>query len=129
MYSTTEVFIQENTMVTHEAIPKYIHICVYIYIYIYIVMCILVTEMGFGLVIGFINHSQVVTTITYNTVPDFYFTSTPCQSSESVSTCLLPATALNAGIITLTLQISHAKKVSHSPLKSSIHAIRPSSSL
>jgi hypothetical protein len=28
---------------------------------------VLVTETGFGLVIGFINHSQVLTTITYNT--------------------------------------------------------------
>jgi hypothetical protein len=26
MYSTTEVFTQENTVVTHEAIQKYIHI-------------------------------------------------------------------------------------------------------
>jgi hypothetical protein len=33
---------------------------------------VLVTRMGFGLVIGFINHSQVVTTINYNTIPDYY---------------------------------------------------------
>jgi hypothetical protein len=33
---------------------------------IYIVTCILVTATGFGLVIGFIDHSQVVTTITHN---------------------------------------------------------------
>jgi hypothetical protein len=26
MYSTTEVFTQENTVVTHEAIKKYVHI-------------------------------------------------------------------------------------------------------
>jgi hypothetical protein len=30
---------------------------------------VLVTETGFGLVIGFIDHVQVVTTINYNTVP------------------------------------------------------------
>jgi hypothetical protein len=63
---------------------------------------VLVTEMGFGLVIGFINRLQLVTTSTnnYNTVTDFHSTSTPRQSSESISTCLLPATALNTGIIT-----------------------------
>jgi hypothetical protein len=32
----------------------------------YCIVTYLVTEMGFGLVIGFIKHSQVVTTITYN---------------------------------------------------------------
>jgi hypothetical protein len=35
---------------------------------------VLVTEMGFRLVSGFINHLQVVTTINYNTVPNFYAT-------------------------------------------------------
>jgi hypothetical protein len=35
---------------------------------------VLVTETGFGLVIGFINHSHVVTTINCNTVPEFYTT-------------------------------------------------------
>jgi hypothetical protein len=30
--------------------------------------------MGFGLVIGFINHLQVVTTNKYNTVTDFHTT-------------------------------------------------------
>jgi hypothetical protein len=44
---------------------------------------VLVTETGFGLVIGFINHSQVVTTINYNTVTNFHSTSTPRQSSQS----------------------------------------------
>jgi hypothetical protein len=39
-----------------------------------VLSCVLVTEMGFGLVIGFINHLQVVTTINYNT---------PRQSSQS----------------------------------------------
>jgi hypothetical protein len=35
---------------------------------------VLVTKMGFGLVIGCINRLQVVTTINYNTVLDFYTT-------------------------------------------------------
>jgi hypothetical protein len=42
-----------------------------------------VTETGFGLVIGFINYSQVLTTINYNTVTNFHSTSTPRQSSQS----------------------------------------------
>jgi NhaP-type Na+/H+ and K+/H+ antiporter len=33
---------------------------------------VLVTATGFGLVIGFINHSQIVITINYNTVPDLH---------------------------------------------------------
>jgi hypothetical protein len=48
-----------------------------------IVSHVLVTEMGFRLVIGFINRSQVVTTINYNTVTNFHSTSTPRQSSQS----------------------------------------------
>jgi hypothetical protein len=44
---------------------------------------VLVTETGFGLVIGFINRSQVVTTINYNTVTNCHSTSTPPQSSQS----------------------------------------------
>jgi hypothetical protein len=35
---------------------------------------VLVTATGFGLVIGFIYHSQVVTKIKYNTVSEFYTT-------------------------------------------------------
>jgi hypothetical protein len=35
---------------------------------------VLVTETGFGLVIGFINRLQVVTTNNYNTVPDLHAT-------------------------------------------------------
>jgi hypothetical protein len=34
---------------------------------------VIVTETGFGLVIGFINRSQVVTKINYNTVTNFHF--------------------------------------------------------
>jgi hypothetical protein len=33
---------------------------------------VLVTETGFGLVIGFINRLQLVTTNNYNTVPDLH---------------------------------------------------------
>jgi hypothetical protein len=41
---------------------------------LFILSPVLVTATGFGLVIGFINHSQIVTTINYNIVPDFYTT-------------------------------------------------------
>jgi hypothetical protein len=53
-----------------------------------ILSCVLVTEMGFRLVIGFINRLQLVITNNYNTVPDFYSTNPPRQSSESIPTCL-----------------------------------------
>jgi hypothetical protein len=64
----------------------------------------LVTETGFGLVIGFINHSQVVTTINYNIVPDLH----NLQSLHYNLLGLFPlvftiyflATDLNIGIIT-----------------------------
>jgi hypothetical protein len=63
-----------------------------------------VTETGFGLVIGFINHSQVVTTNNYNTVPDLH----NLQSLHYNLLSLFPlvftigflATDLNTGIIT-----------------------------
>jgi hypothetical protein len=29
MYSTTEIFTQENTVVTHETIQKYVHVYQY----------------------------------------------------------------------------------------------------
>jgi hypothetical protein len=74
-----------------------INTCIYIYI--------LVTETALGSVIGFTNHSQVVTTITYNTVPDLH----NLQSLHSNLLSLFPlvltirflATDLNTGIITL----------------------------
>jgi hypothetical protein len=43
-----------------------------ILVQLFILSHVLVTETGFGLVIGFINRLQVVTTITYNTVPGFH---------------------------------------------------------
>jgi hypothetical protein len=48
---------------------------------------VLVTETGFGLVIGFINRLQVATIFSSDTVPDLH-TITPLQSSQSISTCL-----------------------------------------
>jgi hypothetical protein len=65
---------------------------------------VLVTKTGFGLVIGFINHSQVETIINYNTVPDLY----NLQSLHYNLLSLFPlvfairflATDLNTGIIT-----------------------------
>jgi hypothetical protein len=60
---------------------------------------VLVTATGFGFVIVFINHSQVVTIINYNTVPDFHTTkhstlifsvylhlSSLCVSQQRIST-------------------------------------------
>jgi hypothetical protein len=65
---------------------------------------VLVTETGFGMVVGFINHSQVVATNNYNTVPDLH----NLQSLHYNLLSLLPlvfiirflATDLNTGIIT-----------------------------
>jgi hypothetical protein len=51
-----------------------INLSSYIFSYLNILSRVLVTKTGFGLVIGFINHLQVVTKINYNTVPDFYTT-------------------------------------------------------
>jgi hypothetical protein len=53
-----------------------------------IVSRVLVTETGFGLVIGFINHLQVVITITLTLFLIYTLTITPLQSSQSISTCL-----------------------------------------
>jgi hypothetical protein len=50
----------------------------------YILSHVLVTKIGFGLVIGFINHLEVVTTIEYHSVPDLH---TPNHSTLSLS-CL-----------------------------------------
>jgi hypothetical protein len=58
----------------------------YIYIYIYILSRVLVTETGFGLVIGFINRLQLVTTNSYYTVTNFYSTFT---SSHLELNCLI----------------------------------------
>jgi hypothetical protein len=65
---------------------------------------VLVTEMGFGLVIGFINCLQLVTTNNYNTVPDL----NNLQSLHYNLLRLFPlvftirflATDLNTGIVT-----------------------------
>jgi hypothetical protein len=72
---------------------------------------VLVTEKGFGLVIGFINRLQVVTTVIYNTVTNFHSTSTPHQSSQSIYTCLrcpFPGNeSQHRNCHTLNLQILH----------------------
>jgi hypothetical protein len=41
---------------------------------VYILLRVLVTEDGFGLIISFINHLQVVTTTKYNTITAFHTT-------------------------------------------------------
>jgi hypothetical protein len=75
---------------------------------------VLVTRMGFGLVIGFISHLQLVTTITYNTVTDFHSIkhSTPIFSVlfPLVFTIRFLATDLNAGIITVSQSQYHCTK-------------------
>jgi hypothetical protein len=40
----------------------------------YILSRVLVTKTRFGLVIGFINHLKIITTIYYHTVPNFHTT-------------------------------------------------------
>jgi hypothetical protein len=64
----------------------------------------LVTETGFGLVIGFINRLQVATTITYNTVPDLHILQSLHYNLLSlfplVFTISFLAVDLNTGIIT-----------------------------
>jgi hypothetical protein len=69
-----------------------------------------VTATGFGLVIGFINGLQLVTTNTYSTIPDFHSTSTPHQSSESIPTYLhypFPGNGSHRNYHRLTLQLLH----------------------
>jgi hypothetical protein len=68
---------------------------------------VLVTATGFGLVIGFINSLQLVTTNNYNTVPDLH----NLQSLHFNLLSLFPlvftirflATDLNTGIVSLTI--------------------------
>jgi hypothetical protein len=64
---------------------------------------VLVTEMWFGLVIGFINSLQVATTITYNTVPELHNLQSLHYNLSLfplVFTIRFLATDLNTGIIT-----------------------------
>jgi hypothetical protein len=58
--------------------------------------CVLMTQTGFGLVIGFINHIQVVTTNKYNTVPDLHHLQTTATYTLGFtdSTSRLPTTDL-----------------------------------
>jgi hypothetical protein len=59
--------------------------------------------MGFGLVTGFINHLQVITTINYYTVADLHnLQSLHTKSSQFVSTnlhCPFPDNRLGQGLI------------------------------
>jgi hypothetical protein len=72
---------------------------------------LLVTATGFGLLIGFINHSQVVITINYNTLPDFYTT----KHSTLIFSVYLHLSPLSVSWHhRLTLQILHTKKVFNS---------------
>jgi hypothetical protein len=64
---------------------------------------VLVTETGFGLVIGLINRLQLVTTINYNTVPDLHNLQSLHYNLLSlfslVFTIRFLATDLNTGIV------------------------------
>jgi hypothetical protein len=61
---------------------------------------VLVTKTGFGLVIGFINRLQVVTTINYDTVPDFYTT----KHSTLISSVYIHSSRIyHAGTIQVSL--------------------------
>jgi hypothetical protein len=72
---------------------------------------VLVTETGFGLVVGCINRLRMVITINYNTVTNFHSTSTPRHFSESVPTYLHHSFPGNGyqhrNYRRLTLQILH----------------------
>jgi hypothetical protein len=71
---------------------------------IYMLSRVLMTETGFRLVIGFINPLQVVTKITYNTVPDLHNLQSLHYNLLGlfllVFTILFLAMDLNTGIIT-----------------------------
>jgi hypothetical protein len=68
---------------------------------------VLVTDKGFGLVIGFIKHLQLVTTNNYNTVPGLHNLQTLHSNLLSlfplVFTIRFLAMDLNTGIITLSI--------------------------
>jgi hypothetical protein len=71
---------------------------------LYILSCVLVTETGFGLAIGFINRLQVGATITYNTVPALHNLQSLHYNLLSVFppvfTIHFLVTDINTGIIT-----------------------------
>jgi hypothetical protein len=69
--------------------------------------------MVFGLLIGFIDHLQVVFKINFNTVPDFTLQITPRQSPQSISSCLQYLSP-NNGFITQELASSHSDEISSS---------------
>jgi hypothetical protein len=84
--------------------------------------CVLVTKMGFGLVIGFINHLQLVTTNNYYTVPDLHNLQSLHYNLLSllslVFTIRFLATDLNTGITTVSpsqyhCTIAHIKSPHH----------------
>jgi hypothetical protein len=56
---------------------NYIFVFIFLYTRIRIMSRVLVTATGFGLVLEFTNHSQVVTAINYNTAMIFTLQSTP----------------------------------------------------
>jgi hypothetical protein len=108
-----------------------------VYCCIKILLRVLVTKTGFGLVIGFIDHSQAITTINYNIVHDLQ----NLQSLHYNLLILFPlvfaihflATVLSTQTIrvllnhTLQMLLHYSThKVFTSHLKSSIHKIRSS---
>jgi hypothetical protein len=77
--------------------------------------------MRFRLVIGFINHLEVVTTINYNTVPDFYTTehSTLISSVSLHCSSRIYHTGTMQVSLDYTLQVLHINRVFQSHFKSS----------
>jgi hypothetical protein len=72
-----------------------------------IVSRVLVTNMGFRLVIGFINRLQVVTTINYNTVPDFYTT----KHSTLISSVYLHRSSRIYHTGTIQVSLNHTSNI------------------
>jgi hypothetical protein len=82
--------------------------------------------MGFGLVIGFINHLQVVTTINYNTVPDFHTT----DHSTLISLVSLHQSSWIYNTETIKVSLNHTFPISlhyntHKVFKSHIKSSQP----
>jgi hypothetical protein len=80
---------------------------------------VLVTRTGFGFVIGFINHLQVVITINYNTVPDFYTT----KHSTLISSVYLHCSSQIYHTGTIQVSLNHTLPIKSSNHMSNLHRL------